>query len=208
MSFGGGLRLHRMQLYYHPRSPYSHKAMIALAEKRVEPKLTMTRPDDEAFAKLTPIRKVPLLVLDDGWKVPESTIIIEYVDTHFSTGTRLIPADPDQARQTRFHDRIADLYLAEPLMNLLLKRGDADAAHARIESMLTGYDEHLGKRTWVMGDGFTMADCSLIPTLRYARDLHPFDRYKHVTSYFARALERPSVRGVFDHVKEDLAKSA
>ena len=33
MSFGSGGRLHRMQLYYHPRSPYSHKVMIALVEK-------------------------------------------------------------------------------------------------------------------------------------------------------------------------------
>lgn len=208
MSFGGGGRLHGMQLYYHPRSPYSHKVMIALAEKRVAFEPVMIRPDDAQFAKLTPIRKVPLLVLADGWKVPESTIIVEYLDGHFSTGTRLIPEDRDQARQTRFHDRITDLYITEPLMALLFERGDASAAHARIDTMLTGFDELLGKRAWVMGDAFTMADCSLIPALRYARELHPFDRYKHVTAYFARALERPSVKGVFDDVAPHLAKSA
>ena len=197
-----------MQLYYHPRSPYSHKVMIALAEKRVAFEPVMVRPDDERLARLTPIKKVPVLVLADGWKIPESTIIVEYLDTHFSTGTRLIPDDRDQARQTRFHDRIADLYIAEPLMALLFKRGDADAAHARIDAMLTGLDEHLSKRAWVMGDAFTLADCSLIPVLRYARELHPFDRYKHVTAYFARALERPSVKGVFDEVAPHFAKSA
>ena len=208
MSFACRDRLHSMQLYYHPRSPYSHKVMIALAEKRVAFEPVMIRPDDERLAKLTPLKKVPLLVLDDGWKIPESTIIIEYLDTHFSTGTRLIPADPDQARQTRFHDRIADLYVAEPLLSLLFKRGDADAHHTRIDAMLTGLDEHLGKRAWVMGDAFTMADCSLIPPLRYAREIHPFDRYKHVSAYFARGLERPSVKGVFDEIAPHLAKSA
>jgi glutathione S-transferase len=208
MSFGGRDRLHGMQLYYHPRSPYSHKVMIALAEKRVAFEPVMVRPDDARLAKLTPIRKVPLLVLADGWKIPESTIIIEYLDAHFPTGTRLIPEDRDQARQTRFHDRIADLYLAEPLMALLLERGDADAAHARIDAMLTGLDEHLGNRAWVMGDAFTMADCSLIPTLWYARELHPFGRCEHVAAYFARALERPSVNGVFDEVAAHLARSA
>ncbi|HEY5921238.1 MAG TPA: glutathione S-transferase family protein [Kofleriaceae bacterium] len=187
-----------MKLYYHPQSPYSHKVMIALAEKRVAFEAVKVKPDDEAFAKLTPIRKVPLLVLDDGWKIPESTIIIEYLEGHFSTGTRLIPEDRDQARQTRFHDRIADLYVTEPLMTLLFKRGDVEAAHARIDAMLAGLDQHLGKRTWLMGDSFTMADCSLIPSLRYARDLHPFDRYKHASAYFARALERPSVMAVFE----------
>jgi len=200
MSFGGRARLHGMQLYYHPRSPYSHKVMIALAEKRVAFEPVMITTDDPRLAQLTPIRKVPLLVLPDGWKIPESTIIVEYLDTHVTTGTRLIPEDRDQARQTRFHDRIADLYITEPLMNLLFKRGDADAAHARLDAMLTGLDGHLGKRTWVMGDAFSMADCSLIPPLRYARELHPFERYKHVAAYFGRALERPSVKGVFDEV--------
>lgn len=189
-----------MQLYYHPRSPYSHKVMIALAEKGVAFEPVMIRPDDERFAKLTPLKKVPLLVLDDGWKIPESTIIIEYLDTHFSTGPRLIPDDRDQARQTRFHDRIADLYITEPLMALLFKRGDTDAAHARIDAMLTGFDDLFSKRTWVMGDAFTMADCALIPPLRYARELHPFANYKHVSAYFARAGERSTVRGVFDEV--------
>jgi glutathione S-transferase len=208
MSFRGRDRLHGMQLYYHPRSPYSHKVMIALAEKRAAFEAVMVKPSDEQFAKLTPLKKVPLLVLDDGWKIPESTIIIEYLDTHVATGTRLIPDDHDLARQTRFHDRITDLYMADPLMALLLKRGDADAAHARIDTLLTGYDDQLGKRTWVMGDAFTMADCALIPALRYARELHPFDRHKHVTAYFARAFERPSVKRVFDELAPHLAKSA
>ncbi len=208
MSFARRDRLHGMKLYYHPRSPYSHKVMIALAEKRAAFEPVMVKPSDEQFAKLTPLKKVPLLVLADGWKIPESTIIIEYLDAHLSTGTRLIPEERDQARQTRFHDRITDLYMTEPLMTLLFQRGDAEAAHARLDALLTGFDGNLAKRTWVMGDAFTMADCALVPALRYARELHPFDRYEHVAAYFARAIERPSVAGVFDEVAAQLAMSA
>lgn len=153
----------------------------------------------------TPLKKVPLLVLADGWKIPESTIIVEYLDSHFSTGTRLIPDDKDQARQTRFHDRIADLYVTEPLMNLIFKRGDATASHTRLDDMMTGLDEHIAKRTWIMGDAFTLADCSLAPALRYAKELHPFDRYKNVLAYFGRLLERPSVQGVFADMAAQLA---
>lgn len=208
MSLGGGRRLDGMQLYYHPRSPYSHKVLIALAEKSAEFVPVMIRPDDPQFAKLTPIRKVPVLVLDNGWKIPESTIIVEYLDTHVATGTQLIPDDRDLARQTRFHDRIADLYITEPVLSLVFKRPDPEAAHTRIDAMLTGLDEHLAKRTWIMGDAFTMADCSLIPTLRYSREVHPFERYRNVTAYFGRALERPSVKRVFDDVAPHLAMSA
>ena len=207
MSFARRVRLGGMKLYYHPRSPYSHKVMIALAEKRAAFEPVMVKPTDEQLVKLTPLKKVPLLVLDDGWKIPESTIIIEYLDAHVSTGTRLIPEERDQARQTRFHDRITDLYMTEPLMTLLFQRGDAEAAHARLDSLLTGFDGNLAKRTWVMGDAFTMADCALVPALRYARELHPFDRHEHVTAYFARAVDRPSVKAVFDEVTAHLAKS-
>lgn len=38
--------------------------------------------------------------------------------------------------------------------------------------------------------------------------LHPFDRYERVAAYFARALERPSVKRVFDEVAPQFAKSA
>lgn len=208
MSFAGGGRLHRMQLYYHPRSPYSHKVMIALAEKRAAYEPVLTRPDDPQFAKLTPLRKLPLLVLADGWKIPESTIIVEYLDAHVATGTRLIPDDPDLARQTRFHDRVADLYLTEPVIALLFGRGDAAAHRARLDQMLTGHEAHLAQRTWMMGDAFTLADCSLVPALRYARELGALDGYPHVAAYFARAVERPSVRGVFDAAAAFAAQAA
>src|SRR4051812_3324883 len=104
-----------MKLYFAPRSTYSQKALIALHEKRASFTPVIVSPADAGdraeLAKLTPLGKVPVLVLPDGWKIPESSIIIEYLDTHISTGTRLIPEDIDQARQTRFHDRLADLYV-------------------------------------------------------------------------------------------------
>ena len=167
-----------------------------------------TTPGHETLARLTPLGKVPLLVLDDGWKIPESTIIVEYLDTRVATGTRLIPDDRDLARQTRFHDRLADLYVTEPVVALHFQRGDQAAAHARLDTLFTGFDANLAKRTWIMGDAFTLADCSLIPALRYATQLHPFDKWRHLSAYFARASERPSVREVYDELAPHLAKSA
>ena len=193
-----------MKLYYHPHSGYSQKVLIALHEKRATFTPVVTKPSDAEFAKVTPLRKVPVLVLDNDWKIPESTIIIEYLDTHVSSGPRLIPEDRDQARQTRFHDRLADLYVHESIGQLYFVPEDkrtADgvaAAHARLDTLFAGYEEHLAKRQWIMGDAFTMADCALIPPLGFARIVHPFDRWKHLSAYYARALERPSVQNVLE----------
>ncbi|MNC96371.1 hypothetical protein D3C83_137280 [compost metagenome] len=67
--------------------------------------------------------------------------------------------------------------------------------------MFAGFDQHLAKLPGLMGDAFTMADCALIPCLGYCRTIHPFDRWKHLSSYASRAFERPS----FQKVAEELA---
>ncbi len=123
--------------------------------------------------------------------------IIEYLDTH-AGGPRLIPEDPDLARQTRFHDRLGDLYITESY-GTIVRDPDASRvakARERLDSILTGLNNHLANRAWVMGDAFTLADCSVIPALLQHRDAHPFARFEHVTAYAARASERPSVMRV------------
>lgn len=197
-----------MKLYYYPRSTYSQKVLIALYEKQIPFDGVIVYPGDPAdraqLDKLTPMSKVPVLVLDDGWKIPESSIIIEYLDRQGS-GPTLIPEDPDAARQTRFHDRIADLYVTESLF-MIARESDAERvakARARLDTMLAGIDGHLSKgRTWLMGDRFTLADCSMLAPLAHYRRTYSLDRWKAVAAYLARGLERPSVARV---VRDDEA---
>ena len=188
-----------MKLYYYPLSTYSQKVLIALYEKQVELTPIVLYPGDPSdrakLAELTPIGKVPLLVLDSGWKLPESTTIIEYLDTH-AGGPRLIPEDRDLARQTRFHDRLADLYINESLRTIVRESDAQDRvakARERLDALYAGLDNHLASRAWVMGDTFTLADCALIPPLAVHGGAHPLARFKNVAAYFERALQRPSV---------------
>jgi glutathione S-transferase len=209
-----------MKLYYHPRSPYSQKALLAFHEKQVAFTPAILRPNDAAeraeLLGINPLGKLPILVLDDGWKIPESTIIIEYLEGHHG-GARLIPADRDQARQTRFHDRLADLYVNEPVQTIFWDsmKPEAEreparvaAARERLDHMYAAFDAHLAKRTWIMGDSFTMADCALLPPLGYARMLHPFDRHKNLVAYAGRGAERPSMVEVQAELAPYLAKAA
>jgi glutathione S-transferase len=202
-----------MKLYYYPLSTYSQKVLIAFHEKAVPFTPVILYPGDPEqraqLQKLTPLGKVPLLVLDNGWKVPESTTIVEYLETHAS-GPRLIPEDPDLARQTRFHDRLGDLYVNEPYRTVLRDPDKERVAQARerLDAMLGGLDNHLANRTWIMGDTFTLPDCALIPTLAQHGDAHPFTGFKHVSAYFGRAMERPSVVRVRREVEAFAAKAA
>ena len=210
-----------MKLYYHPRSSYSQKTLLAFHEKQVAFTPVIINPGDPQqraeYLALNPLGKVPLLVLDDGWKIPESSIIIEYLETHVGTGTRLIPDDRDLARQTRFHDRVADLYVNDSMTKIFFDgqkpEGQRDAqgvaaARQRLDTIFAGLDNHLAGRTWLVGDMFTMADCSLAPAIGYCRTLHPFDRWKHLTAYAGRMFERPSFLAVQAELAPYLARAS
>ena len=109
-----------LTLYFHPLSSFCHKALIALYENHTPftPKLVNLQDDGErtAFRALWPIGKFP--VLRDGANdriVPESSIIIEYLDRHYPGATRFLPEDADAARQVscRAHVRSHKDYRAE-----------------------------------------------------------------------------------------------
>jgi glutathione S-transferase len=138
--------------------------------------------------------------------IPESTIIIEYLDTHYPGATRFVPADADQAWRMRLWDRVYDLYVNDPMQTIVGNRlRPADAkdpagvaqARARLQ---TTYDlierEMAGKtwaKTWATGADFGMADCAAGPALFYANLVEPFgEGHQAVRAYFDRLMARPS----------------
>src|ERR1700712_2205505 len=102
-----------LKLYLHPLSSYCHKALIAFYENDIP--FEIRRVDDpDAHAELQakwPMGRFPAL-MDEArdWFVPEATIIIEYLDLHYPGPVKLVPQDPDLARQTRMRDRFFDNY--------------------------------------------------------------------------------------------------
>ncbi len=208
-----------MKLYYFPLSPYSQKALIALDEKGAQVDLHLVNlanaAEHEAFGKINRFGKVPYL-RDEArdWGVPESSIIIEYLDTHVAGGTTLVPKDTEQSRQARFHDRIFDLYITEQALKIFFDgrrpEGQNDklgveAAGKRIDRTYALYDEYFAKRTWVVGDAFSIGDISAAAALGMGRMIRPFDAHKNLLAYFGRLAERPSVAKAYKQAQEFMA---
>ena len=200
-----------MKLYYFPLSTYSQKVLTALYEKEVEFESEQVRLFDQAererYREIYPLGRIPLLVLDDGHLIPESSIIVEYLDTNLDGGPRLIPSAPDEARQTRFHDRMLDLYLNDSIASLLFQSWKPEEARDRelIErsrfraGVMYDFLEHrLDGRTWLMGEDFTMADCAAGPALLYAGNLFPFAERPALAAYWERLHARPSYARVLE----------
>jgi glutathione S-transferase len=212
-----------MKLYYHPLSTYSQKALIALHEKqlRFEPHIVNVLEESERiqYREIYPLGKIPLLILEDGHVIPESTIIVEYADMASEKGPRLIPNDPVSARQVRFFDRMLDFYLNDSVANLVFEgwkpEAERDAAlvercRERVGIMYDYLDKHLEGKTWLRDEHFSMADCAAAPPLFYAQQTAPFADRPNIGAYFERAQTRESYGKVLAEAApylEELQKS-
>jgi glutathione S-transferase len=201
-----------LTLHFHPLSSYCHKALIALYENDAPFTPKVVNLQDEgaraAFRALWPVGKFP--VLQDAARdrvVPESSIIIEYLDQHYPGKTKFIPADPDAARQMRLRDRYFDLHIHAHVQQIVgdrLRPADKkdpygvaetrerlDRALAALEKQLPGKGS--SERPWIMGEDFTMADCAAAPALFYCNWVAPLTpKYPNVAAYLERLKQRPS----------------
>src|SRR5262245_62052159 len=102
-----------MKLFVFPHAAYSRKVLIAAYEKDVKFDEEQIVPpfDLEAMARLRreqhPLATVPLLRLDDGRYLTDSTTIVEYLDLRWPS-PRMVPVDSEDALEVRRLDRLFD----------------------------------------------------------------------------------------------------
>lgn len=197
-----------LTLHMHPLSSYCWKVLIALYENDTPFEARLVDLGDPqvvaAFKALWPTTKMPLLVdAAAGRTVPETSIIIEYLDMTYPGPVRFIPQDADAALRVRLLDRLFDLYVHHPMQAIVGDRiRPADArdphgvAHARSQ-LAMAYDlleTELAGRTWAAGETFSLADCAALPALFYGDKVAPLTQaHPTVRAYLDRLLARPSV---------------
>jgi glutathione S-transferase len=200
-----------LTLHYHPLASFCWKALVGLYELGIPfEKHVVDLSNDAAradFVRLWPLGKFP--VLRDHARertVPESTIILEYIDRLGPGGPRLIPAEPDRALECRLRDRLYDTTIHAPIQKIVGDRlrpeGKRDPwgveqARAQMETAYELADDQLRGGPWAMGDDFTLADCAALPALYYGDKVAPFaKRWANIAAYFERLKDRPSVARV------------
>jgi len=195
-----------LKLYLHPLSSYCWKTLLAFYENDTpfEPLIVDLGNEAEraALAKLWPFAKFPVLRDEARDRtVPESSIIIEYLAQHYPGATPLLPADADQAQETRLRDRFYDLHVHEHMQKIVGDRlrpeGQRDPvgveyARAQLRIAYDMIEQDMASRTWAAGEAFSMADCAAAPALYYANKVQPLgESYPHATAYLDRLTQRP-----------------
>ena len=196
-----------LKFFFHPLASYCQKVLIALYENgtHFEPHVVdfSNEASAAAFRKLWPIAKMPVLRDEARDRtIPESSIIIEYLGQHYPGPTPLIPADAEQALQTRLRDRFYDLYVHDPMQRIVGDRlrpagkndpHGVEAAKAQLRMSYGMIDEEMAARIWAMGDAFTLADCAAGPPLFFANKLMPFGDSHPESGGIFRASDAASV---------------
>jgi glutathione S-transferase len=204
-----------LTLYYHPFASFCQKALIALYELGTpfEPHLIdLGDPASRAeLAQLWPMARFPVL-RDDARDVvvPESSLVIAYLDSLYPGPVKLVPADPDEALRVHLLDRLIDndiaLQVTKVVTDTFRPEGGHDPVgveHARVQiaKAYAVLEDRIGDSGWATGAGFTLADCAAAPALFYANVVVPFGAHRRLAGYFERLLSRPSFARVVEEAR-------
>jgi glutathione S-transferase len=159
-----------MKLIGTQTSPYTRKARVVLAEKRIEYDFILDAPYDDAtrVPSFNPLGKVPVLVLDDNTTIFDSRVIAEYLD-NASPVTKLIPDDTRPRIQTRRWEALADGCTDAVVAIVMEKRRPENFQYGewmarqqtKVDRALRAMSEELGSRNWCCGEFFNLADIAV-----------------------------------------------
>lgn len=180
-----------LTLYDAARCPYCARARIMLVEKQVEYEATEIDLTDRPawIYEKNATGRVPVLE-EDAWVLPESAVILEYLEERYPEPP-LLPADPGDRALARLlifrHDDLTKPYYA-------LRREEEGAAKS-LDRELAKLDDLLGRQPWLTGREFGLADIAYVPWILRARDMLgvELDGFPALADWLERMLERPSV---------------
>jgi stringent starvation protein A len=153
-----------LTLYDAARCPYCARVRIVLAEKGLPYETVEVDLDDRPawIYDLNATGRVPVLD-DDGLVLPESRVLIEYLDERFAEPPLLPVDEAGRARVRllleRFDENLGDAYYD-------FRRDQASsAARAALEARLERLADLVAEQPYLSGHEYGLADCAYVPWL-------------------------------------------
>ena len=165
-----------MKLLIATPSPFARKARIALHEKALafEEIVDVPWSPDTAAPASNPLGKIPVLFLDDGRTVYDSSVIVECIEM-LVPEPPLIPQDPLARLLVRQIEALAD-GICDAVVLIVVERNRKEAQRSRdwiarqwrkVEAGTAELSRLLDGRAHFVGDAFSLADIAAGSALRY-----------------------------------------
>jgi glutathione S-transferase len=176
-------------LYTADRCPYAARARIVLVEKGIAYEAVEIDLHDRPawmYEKNTTGR-VPVYEEDEGLVLPESEVIMEYLEERYPEPP-LWPADPAERALgrlwlQRFDDRLGDAYYAA-------RRGDG---RGRLDARLADLEVALEAQPYLSGREFGLADIGYLPWLLRGLERFRLQLGPATADWLERCSERPGI---------------
>lgn len=198
-----------LQIIGAPQSNFVRTVRLACAEKSVPYTLTPVFPHSPEVDAIHPFGKIPVMRHGDV-ALAETKAICTYIDLAFD-GPPLIPRDPIGAARTEqwismintgFDPVFVRTYLMAYFFSGLPEgapdRPKIDAVMPKMRDMFGVLDRELGRRAYLSGSAFNLADMFLLPIVFYLRQMPEsaelLTASANLAAWFARVSERPSAQ--------------
>lgn len=193
-----------MKLYYSPGA-CSLSPHIALCEAGTRFELvkaalqTHTLADGSDYYDITAKGQVPLLELDDGTRLSEGPVILQYIADH-APGCGLLPDAGTMARYRVLewlNFITSELHKGfSPLFNPKMPQEAKEIFAARLKDKYAFVDARLEGNDYLMGAQFSVADAYLFTITNWAAGLGlDLTGFKNLAAFDARMKARPAVQG-------------
>ena len=192
-----------MKLYYSPGacslSPHIALEEAGLAYEAIAaPTKTHQLPDGTDYYTINPLGYVPLLQLDDGTRLREGPVIVQYIADQ-APAKKLAPANGTLARyqmQSWLNFVGTELHKGfSPLFNPATPAEYKTIVIERLLSRLKWVDGELAGKQYLMGDQFSVADPYMFTITNWAAPMKlDLSVLPNLTAYRARVAARPGVQ--------------
>lgn len=203
-----------MKLYSYPSAPNPRRVLIFAAEKGltleiVEINIRAGEQKSPDFLARNPSGKIPVLELDDGTHIAESVAISRYLEALepepnlFGNGPREIAAIEMQHRFIEFElfSQVGVSWVNGPIIAATGMIEPIEAAKVRSDQLVSAFyarlNEELGRKPFMAGNRFTVADITALCCIDFASDLvglKPSGEHENLWAWHTDISTRDSVR--------------
>ena len=200
-----------LNIYGVALSPFVRKVHWALAHKGIEFNSIPTMPSDNSpeFRAISPLGKIPVLE-QDGFSVPDSSIILRYLDAKYPDKP-LYPEDPEMAARVSWLEEYSDTNLVQGCATFFRERWlnptmlntptdesvIEDAQNNLMPPLLTYLESIVQEEGYFTGDALSAADLGITSAFvqaGYGDYTVDADAYPRLAAYLARAMESSLVK--------------
>jgi len=185
----------QLTLISHTLCPFVQRAVIALEEQGLTYKKTDIDLNNkpEWFLALSPLGKVPVLVVDDDIVLFESAVIAEYIND--ISGSHLLHEEPvDKARERSWIEfasatlnNIGQLYKAKDEMTF-------SDSKRQLNEKLAILDKNISEKGFFTGEAFSLVDAAFAPVFRYFDVFETFTEFNGLDRHLNVANWRDALR--------------